>query len=242
MSCARAPSAPCPDGYDVDRHFNPKYDPWDQRLCLVPDGDLFEAISSGRAEVVTDRIASLHRERASSSSRARELEADAIVTATGLNLLFLGGVELTRRRRGGRHPLDARLQGDDAQRRPQPGLHARLHERLLDAEGRPHLRIHVPPDQPHGRARLSPVRAAGQRPVGAERAGHRPQLRLRPALPRRSCPNRARRSPGSCARTTRSTCVPCATARSSTGRCSSPARRAGPARPSRLPPRSPERR
>ena len=60
-----------PEGYDVDKHFNPKYDPWDQRLCLVPDGDLFEAISAGRAEVVTDRIASLHRDAASSSSRAR---------------------------------------------------------------------------------------------------------------------------------------------------------------------------
>ena len=44
-----------PPGYDVDTHFNPRYNPWDQRVCLVPDGDLFEAISAGRASIVTDR-------------------------------------------------------------------------------------------------------------------------------------------------------------------------------------------
>src|SRR5262249_48087729 len=46
-----------PPGFDIDRHFNPKYDPWDQRLCMIPDGDLFKAISDGRAEIVTDEIA-----------------------------------------------------------------------------------------------------------------------------------------------------------------------------------------
>jgi cation diffusion facilitator CzcD-associated flavoprotein CzcO len=82
-----------PEGYDVDTHFEPRYDPWDQRLCLVPDGDLFEAIAAGRAEVVTDRIASF-TERGLALESGRELEADLIVTATGLNLLFLGGMEL----------------------------------------------------------------------------------------------------------------------------------------------------
>jgi monooxygenase len=82
-----------PDGYDVDTHFKPNYDPWDQRLCLVPDGDLFEAISDGRAEVVTDRIAGFTETGIALESGA-ELEADLIVTATGLNLLFLGGMEL----------------------------------------------------------------------------------------------------------------------------------------------------
>src|SRR5690606_28203816 len=48
-----------PPGYDVDTHFNPTYDPWDQRLCLVPDGDLFRAIRDGRASVVTDRVETL---------------------------------------------------------------------------------------------------------------------------------------------------------------------------------------
>ncbi|HEY5815871.1 MAG TPA: NAD(P)/FAD-dependent oxidoreductase [Solirubrobacterales bacterium] len=82
-----------PAGYDVDKHFTPRYDPWDQRMCLVPDGDLFEAISSGEASVVTDRIASF-TERGIELESGEELEADAIVTATGLNLLFLGGMTL----------------------------------------------------------------------------------------------------------------------------------------------------
>ena len=56
-----------PAGYDVDTHFNPAYNPWDQRLCLVPDGDLFKAIRDGRATVVTDRIATF-TERACCSS------------------------------------------------------------------------------------------------------------------------------------------------------------------------------
>jgi len=83
-----------PDGYDVDTHFNPIYDPWDQRLCLVPDGDLFEAIGSGRASIVTDRIKTF-TERGLALESGEELEADVIVTATGLNLLVLGGLELT---------------------------------------------------------------------------------------------------------------------------------------------------
>jgi monooxygenase len=82
-----------PAGYDIDTHFTPSYDPWDQRMCLVPDGDLFEAIADGSAEVVTDRIRSF-TERGLQLESGAELEADVIVTATGLNLLFLGGIEL----------------------------------------------------------------------------------------------------------------------------------------------------
>jgi monooxygenase len=83
-----------PPGYDVDKHFEPRYDPWDQRLCLVPNGDLFKAISAGSAEVVTDRIDAF-TERGLRLESGEELEADLIVTATGLNLLFLGGMGLT---------------------------------------------------------------------------------------------------------------------------------------------------
>jgi len=83
-----------PPGYDIDTHFTPRYNPWDQRLCLVPDGDLFAAISAGRAEVVTDRIARFN-ERGIELESGRELEADIVVTATGLNLLFLGGIKLS---------------------------------------------------------------------------------------------------------------------------------------------------
>jgi monooxygenase len=83
-----------PPGYDVDKHFTPRYNPWDQRMCLVPDSDLFRAISKGDASVVTDRIATF-TERGVELESGEELEADVIVTATGLNLLFLGGMQLS---------------------------------------------------------------------------------------------------------------------------------------------------
>jgi monooxygenase len=82
-----------PPGYDVEKHFKPRYNPWDQRLCLVPDGDLFRAISQGRASVVTDQIETF-TERGLRLASGVELEADLIVTATGLNLLALGGLKL----------------------------------------------------------------------------------------------------------------------------------------------------
>lgn len=83
-----------PAGYDIDTHFTPHYNPWDQRLCVVPNGDLFKAISAGRASVVTDRIATFTETGLALESGAT-LDADIIVTATGLDLLFLGGIELT---------------------------------------------------------------------------------------------------------------------------------------------------
>ncbi len=60
-----------PDGYDVDTHFRPDYNPWDQRLCVVPDGDLFAAVSAGRASIVTDRGADVHRARRRACAAAR---------------------------------------------------------------------------------------------------------------------------------------------------------------------------
>ena len=83
-----------PEGYPVDVHFNPPYDPWDQRLCAVTDGDLFRAIRKGRASVVTDRIRSFTETGIELESGAR-LEADVVVTATGLNLQAFGGIPLT---------------------------------------------------------------------------------------------------------------------------------------------------
>ncbi len=82
-----------PVGYDIDTHFKPRYDPWDQRLCLVPDGDLFAAIRAGRASVVTDRIETF-TERGIALASGEELEADLVVTATGLNLMMFGGMEI----------------------------------------------------------------------------------------------------------------------------------------------------
>jgi cation diffusion facilitator CzcD-associated flavoprotein CzcO len=83
-----------PEGYAVDEHFNPPYDPWDQRLCAVPDGDLFRAIREGTASVVTDRIATF-TETGVLLESGRELEADVVVTATGLDVQAFGGVRLT---------------------------------------------------------------------------------------------------------------------------------------------------
>lgn len=80
-----------PPDYEVDTHFNPSYDPWDQRLCLVPDGDLFKAVSAGDAAIVTDRIETFTA-RGVRLASGDELEADIVITATGLNLLALGGV------------------------------------------------------------------------------------------------------------------------------------------------------
>jgi monooxygenase len=83
-----------PEGYAVDTHFNPTYKPWDQRMCMVPDGDFFKAISDGRASVVTDRIDTFTESGVKLAS-GEELEADIIITATGLNLLVMGGISLS---------------------------------------------------------------------------------------------------------------------------------------------------
>lgn len=79
--------------YDVATHFTPRYNPWDQRLCLVPNGDLFEALKKGRASVVTDHIDTF-TERGIQLKSGKELEADIIVTATGLELQLLGGMQV----------------------------------------------------------------------------------------------------------------------------------------------------
>jgi cation diffusion facilitator CzcD-associated flavoprotein CzcO len=81
------------DGHDIDTHFTPNYNPWDQRLCLVPDDDLFKVLKSGKAEMVTDHIASF-TEKGLLLQSGKELEADLIVTATGLKLSLLDGVQI----------------------------------------------------------------------------------------------------------------------------------------------------
>jgi monooxygenase len=80
--------------YDVERHFHPRYKPWDQRLCLVPDGDFFLAIRKKKASVVTDQIDSF-TEKGVKLKTGDEIEADLIVTATGLELKVLGGLQLS---------------------------------------------------------------------------------------------------------------------------------------------------
>ncbi len=79
--------------YPVSVHFNPKYNPWDQRMCLIPDSDLFNEIKAGHASVVTDTIDTF-TENGIKLSSGQELKADIIVSATGLDLQFLGGAEV----------------------------------------------------------------------------------------------------------------------------------------------------
>jgi monooxygenase len=88
-----------PEGFDVDRHFQPRYDPWDQRLCITPDGALFAAIRAGSASIVTDGLDRFVPEgvvvEGWDGQEARVVPADVVVTATGLNLLLFGGMSLS---------------------------------------------------------------------------------------------------------------------------------------------------
>jgi len=84
-----------PEGYDVDKHFGPKYKVWDERLCLAPNGDLFRTIRKGQADVVTDTI-DRFTETGIRLTSGQELQADIIVTATGLNLQLFGGAEICK--------------------------------------------------------------------------------------------------------------------------------------------------
>jgi cation diffusion facilitator CzcD-associated flavoprotein CzcO len=80
--------------YDAAKHFTPRYNPWDQRLCLIPDADLLVAIRAGKASIVTDEIETF-TERGLHLKSGEELPADIIVTATGLNIKLLGGIRMT---------------------------------------------------------------------------------------------------------------------------------------------------
>ena len=84
-----------PEGFDFDKHFSPRYKPWDQRLCVAPNGDLFRAIKRGHADVVTDTIDRFTKTGIKLSS-GDELQADIIVTATGLNMQLFGGAAIQR--------------------------------------------------------------------------------------------------------------------------------------------------
>ena len=83
-----------PEGYDVDVHFKPRYNPWDQRLCLILDADLYKEVSDGRADVVTDQIDHFNPTGIVLKS-GRHLDADVVITATGLQLQALGGITVS---------------------------------------------------------------------------------------------------------------------------------------------------
>ena len=170
-------------------------------MCLVPDGDLFESIRSGEAEIVTDRIETFTENGLKLESGA-ELEADVIVTATGLNVLFLGGMELAVD--GEAVEFSKRMAYKGMMLSGIPNFAFTLGytnaswtlKADLTSEYVCRLLNHM---DAHGYRR---ARAGGHRSLGDRGADPRLQLRLRPARARPTCPSRARRSPGSCARTT----------------------------------------
>jgi monooxygenase len=83
-----------PEGFDVDKHFTPRYRPWQQRIAVVPDGDLFAALREGTASIVTDTIETF-TEHGIKVSSGEEIPADIVVTATGFNMSLLGDVAFT---------------------------------------------------------------------------------------------------------------------------------------------------
>ena len=211
--------AQVPAGYPVDTHFNPTYGPWDQRLCLVPDGDLFRALSRDKASIVTDRVERFtparRPARLGRPPRRRRDHHRHRPEPAGLRR-----PRADRRRRARAPPGPPRLQGHDALRRPELRLHHRLHERVLDAQGRPRRRVHLPRPRAHGPARLHDRRPGRRRRRRAQAAAGL-RGRLRPALP---APVPAGGRPGPVAarhelRAGRAS--PCATAVSTTARCAS---------------------
>lgn len=84
-----------PEGFDYDKHFSPRYNPWDERVCLAPNGDFFKTIKAGKADVVTDTIETF-TETGIKLTSGTELQADIIITATGLNMQLFGGATATR--------------------------------------------------------------------------------------------------------------------------------------------------
>ena len=155
------------EDYDVDTHFTPSYNPWDQRMCLVPNSDLFKSIKSGGASVVTDTIDTFD-ETGIALTSGEHLDADIIITATGLNLVTLG--EMTFAVDGDTIDFsDTWTYKHVVLGGAEPGVHIRLHQRLVDPARRSHERIRLPSAQPHAQHRHRAVHSAAA-PVGREHA------------------------------------------------------------------------
>jgi len=171
-----------PEGYDVDTHFTPRYDPWDQRMCFVPDADLFRAVRRGDVEVVTATIDRFDADGILLSG-GRHLHADVVVMATGLQLSPFGGIEILVDGEKVDPSDRMTLPRPDARRRPQLRVHRRLHERVVDPQGRPGRRVHLPAARTSVGARL-PQRRPRTRPGGGRDAVDGLPVRLRPSRPR----------------------------------------------------------
>ena len=169
--------------YDVKTHFTPRYNPWDQRLCLAPDADFFKAIKAGKADVVTDQITTF-TETGIRLQSGRELTADIVVTATGLKLQLLGGIQILVDGRPVMLGETMNFKGVMFSDVPNSVRSVRLHQCLLDAQERSDRGLRRPADQLHGPPRLCGVHAAPARRIGGTRAFDRLLFGLYPARPR----------------------------------------------------------
>ncbi len=180
--------------YDVEKHFSPRYKPWDQRLCLIPDGDLFRVIRGGKASVVTDEIETFTEKglllRSGAETRSRYYRHRDWPQAA------IDGRDGMARRRLTCQPLpNLELQGNDVQRCSQSRIVVRLHQRFLDTEIRFGRGLCVPLAQSHGcgqirRRHASSARRQNRQTTRARllsrlhspRHGPDPQARLKSSL------------------------------------------------------------
>ena len=170
-----------PDGYDVDTHFRPDYNPWDQRMCVVPDGDLFAAVTSGRASIVTDEVQTF-TERGVTLRSGAEVEADVIVTATGLQMLAIGGVQLAVDGEPVHLPDQVVYKGMMLSGVPNFAFTVGYTNASWTLKADLTAVLRLPPAQPHASPRLRPVHAGRRGPRAHPRAAAQPQLRVRAAL------------------------------------------------------------
>ena len=165
-------------GFDA-KHFSPRYNPWDQRMCLVPDGDLFAALRNGKASVVTGEIETF-TETGLRLISGEELEADIIVTATGLKIRLMGGIAIEV----DGAPVDVANTTiyKSAMFSDIPNLASdfRLYERLLDPQIRSDRRLCLPIAEPYGSPRLCGLQAAPGRRANNGGPDAAPHFRLYP--------------------------------------------------------------
>ena len=185
-------------GKDFDmQHFTPAYMPWDQRVCAVPDADLFLKLKSGKASIVTEQIDTF-TETGIRLKSGKELPADIIVSATGLNLQLLGGIQLSVD--GVNSNLQERMtyKGVMVEGIPQPGMRVRLRQCTVDAQGRPDGGLCSSSSQAHGCHRSSVAFRTMPKTTGRRPAFSEPCHRAMYSVARRSCRARAADIPGMC--------------------------------------------
>ncbi len=207
--------------YDVATHFTPRYNPWDQRLCLIPDADLFGAIKSGAASVVTDQIERFTPTGIELKSGGH-VPADVIVTATGLKLIALGGMTVTVDGQAINPGQCIAYKGMMFSERAQPRADARLYQRVVDAAVGPDRRLCRAHPQPHDRDRNEPSPPRCRAPTSCPNGSRSTCRRAMSSVPPTRCRNRATGGRGRSPPTTRSTRWNCASARSTTASCVSP--------------------